>query len=361
MVQFPGDYSRIVWHKNRRKLPVSGLNDVAVAVFSENSNLGTTYEEVSPRVASRHGAVDAVRVVYKAVVSSPRPRIMASIRTDLFRSESSSSLGSSSDERVFATPNPTAKRTRKRFTGSQLSMLDQLFHRTSHPSREEREALARELELEPKVVTIWFQNRRQNERKAGTHNPDAASSSPAVGPTPRRPRTSIPHSLSSPYAPLTPITKRPTLEAMARRSELRTAPPRTPSKRPDPNKSLWDNMPSSPLVPPSPPEPEFVQFGMGRRKHTRSLEWACAAARLVEKRAAATHHDDDDDDETDEEEPHEAITPMGSLIGDGGGDVFWDGRSGAAKMTTSKEKLKEPENELMGAALLLCGLGRKVA
>jgi hypothetical protein len=119
-------------------------------------------------------------------------------------------------------------------------------------------------------------------------------------------------------------------------------------------------MPSSPLVPPSPPEPEFVQFGMGGRKHTRSLEWACAAARLVGKRVAVAHHDVDDD-ETDEEEPHEAITPMGSLIGGASGDVFWDGRSGAAKTTTKKEKFKDSENELMDAALLLCGLGRKVA
>ena len=72
---------------------------------------------------------------------------MASISANLFRSESSSSLGSSSDEPLFSTPNPTAKRSRKRFTGSQLTMLEQLFHRTSHPSREEREALARELDL----------------------------------------------------------------------------------------------------------------------------------------------------------------------------------------------------------------------
>ena len=67
---------------------------------------------------------------------------------NLFRSESSSSLGSSSDERLFNAPNPTAtKRSRKRFTGTQLTMLEQLFHRTSHPSREERESLARELDL----------------------------------------------------------------------------------------------------------------------------------------------------------------------------------------------------------------------
>ena len=67
---------------------------------------------------------------------------------NLFRSESSSSLGSSSDERPFNTPNQTTtKRSRKRFTGTQLTMLEHLFHRTSHPSREERESLARELDL----------------------------------------------------------------------------------------------------------------------------------------------------------------------------------------------------------------------
>jgi hypothetical protein len=100
----------------------------------------------------------------------------------------------------------------------------------------------------------------------------------------------------------------------------------------------------------------------GGRKNTRSLEWACAAARLVGKRAAAARHDVGDDDETDEEEtPHQVITPMGSLIGDVRGDVFWNGRSGAVKGTAKKEKLKDAENELMDAALLLCGLGRKVA
>jgi hypothetical protein len=73
---------------------------------------------------------------------------MAPISANLFRSASSSSLASSSDERfIFDTPNPIARRTRKRFTGSQLTMLEQLFHHTSHPSRNEREALARELNL----------------------------------------------------------------------------------------------------------------------------------------------------------------------------------------------------------------------
>ena len=118
-------------------------------------------------------------------------------------------------------------------------------------------------------------------------------------------------------------------------------------------------MPSSPLVPLSPPEPEFVQFGMQKRKHARSLEWACAAARLEGKRAAARNeYEDDDDDETDDDEFHEALTPMGSLIGDVNGDVFLDRRSIDA---TNEKKPKGPEEDLMGAALLLCGLGRKIS
>ena len=46
-----------------------------------------------------------------------------------------------------------------------------------------------------------------------------------------------------------------------------------PSKRPDSNKFLWDNMPPSPLALPSPPEQGFVQFGMRMRRHAfRSLD-----------------------------------------------------------------------------------------
>jgi hypothetical protein len=40
--------------------------------------------------------------------------------------------------------NPTtSRRTRKRFTNVQLMMLENLFHQNSHPSREDREAVAK--------------------------------------------------------------------------------------------------------------------------------------------------------------------------------------------------------------------------
>lgn len=41
-------------------------------------------------------------------------------------------------------------------------------------------------------------------------------------------------------------------------------------------------MPSSPLAPPSPPPREYVEFGK-KKSSTKTLEWACAAARLVNK------------------------------------------------------------------------------
>jgi len=106
---------------------------------------------------------------------------------------------------------------------------------------------------------------------------------------------------------------------------------------------------------------------MWKRKHARSLEWACAAARLEGKRGAACNDyaddddDDDSDDVTDDEDFHEAITPMGSLMGDASGDVFLDRRSIKGKRPTNGAKPKGPEEELMGAAILLCGLGRRVS
>jgi hypothetical protein len=39
------------------------------------------------------------------------------------------------------------KRTRRRFTTAQLTMLEQLYHRVSHPTREQREEVAREADM----------------------------------------------------------------------------------------------------------------------------------------------------------------------------------------------------------------------
>ncbi|KAI0652615.1 hypothetical protein C8Q79DRAFT_938603 [Trametes meyenii] len=58
------------------------------------------------------------------------------------------------------------KRTRKRFTTMQLMMLEHLYHKASHPTREQREQLAKDAEIsDVRSVTVWFQNKRQTDRR----------------------------------------------------------------------------------------------------------------------------------------------------------------------------------------------------
>ncbi|KAF9486598.1 homeobox-domain-containing protein [Pholiota conissans] len=230
--------------------------------------------------------------------SAPPPPLS---RTSSCASVSSEDDASMSSSTVTVVGNST-RRTRKRFTNVQLTMLENLFHQNSHPSREDREAVARAGGMEIKSVTIWFQNKRQTERKtAQASNPDANMPSPNVVPNitstlhtfslyntshsiSRTSTSSPPFSVSSrsTTSTTTHSSVRPTLDRVASRSELRAAAPRTPRKQ-DPAGPIWDNMPSSPLAPPiSPPAREFIDFGKNG-KTRRTLEWACAAARLADK------------------------------------------------------------------------------
>ena len=91
---------------------------------------------------------------------------------------------------------------------------------------------------EPKVVTIWFQNCRQNKRPFCLHLQTIflIPGRPSI-PMQKAARMSTSHSRShshssSPYAypPKSPL-RCPMLETMALRSELHTVPPWTPLKR----------------------------------------------------------------------------------------------------------------------------------
>lgn len=96
----------------------------------------------------------------------------------------------------------------------------------------------------------------------------------------------------------------------------------------------------------------------------RTLEWACAAARLTGKgRRRPREHEDREGDETEEDDV-EAVTPEGSL-----GPLN-------ASMTRTRPRLPPPafmpvvvpeggakdvpqDDDMMRAALALCGLGRR--
>ncbi|KAF7369043.1 Homeobox domain-containing protein [Mycena venus] len=270
---------------------------------------------------------------------APRP-------ASLSRTSSMTSTGTStSSDDLYATfinestGDAMTRRTRKRFTNAQLMMLEQLFHQNSHPSREQRESVARSANMEVKSVTIWFQNKRQTERRttlaSGRVLPTVIINNSRGNyqrvPSPVQ-SPSMASSASSASTTSTSASRRPSLDCVASRSELRAPAPRTPSRRHNPHAPLWENMPSSPVGPQfSPPARDYVEFGQDQR--TRTLEWACARRRLKGKaeRGQALPALTSDDEDTDVD-PVEAVTPPSTW---GDADVRWTGRSG--KDVTKRE------------------------
>lgn len=222
---------------------------------------------------------------------------------------------------------------------------------------------------ETKHVTIWFQNKRQSERKVALHNATNRSNI--------NNRTQPMGSHNNVYPPPTlpaqtgtqttlPRTTLPSLDRIAARSELRA--PHTPIRHQihNPNAPLWENMPSSPPgSPESVRETTYVEFGRPRGRKT--LEWACAAARVAAGTSENVRVVDVDEDvdldldeltqngeetETEtEEEAHEAVTPEGSF-GYGVGDL--------GTVQSLKTTMALRDEDIM-AAYVLCGLGRTKA
>ena len=118
----------------------------------------------------------------------------------------------------------------------------------------------------------------------------------------------------------------------------------------------------------------FVEFGRkGKLKRTKTLEWACAAARLSDRKSHQKKEEqerddpdhlnlglvDDDGGDTEVDEDHEAITPFHS---------FRRERVDSMPSVTSEDKQETPrkdsagnckanhDEETMNAALVLCGL-----
>ncbi|KAJ8076783.1 hypothetical protein PM082_001206 [Marasmius tenuissimus] len=217
--------------------------------------------------------------------------------------------------------------SKKRFSHAQTMMLENMYKHNSRPSRQERETLSKAGQIDIKSVTIWFQNKRQSERKVaraaleGSHHQQQQQRE-RRGSGHKRKHSSSPGSHHSSASRLTPVSPRhvplpptppvvfsssfppairPSLEQVASRSELAQSPsePQTPRKR-DPRMPIWECMPASPPIPvESPPAREFVEFGKLKRSIT--LEWACARRRMAEKEGGATMPDEEEeeDDEVD--------------------------------------------------------------
>ncbi|KAI0308138.1 hypothetical protein B0F90DRAFT_1665033 [Multifurca ochricompacta] len=52
-------------------------------------------------------------------------------------------------------------RSRRRMTTDKVEALDAFFRHNTHPSRKEKESICKNLDIDLKTVTIWFQNKRQ--------------------------------------------------------------------------------------------------------------------------------------------------------------------------------------------------------
>jgi len=225
--------------------------------------------------------------------------------------------------------------------------------------------------METKHVTIWFQNKRQMDRKVALQNTTNHSNGRTSYQHPQQ--YLLPNSPCMPFAmqPTTSMAPRPSLDHIASRSELRYLAPHTPSRQHNPHAAVWENMPSSPLGPGTDTyesvrerEEAYIEFSKRRvkLKGRKSLEWACASARVAGSgkenaslngnvnMSAALDLDDlgevEEGDETDEpEEVHEAVTPNSS---------FEHSLGAAGRTRGSKAMIQDEE---MMAAYVLCGLG----
>ncbi|KAL1743859.1 hypothetical protein HDZ31DRAFT_83137 [Schizophyllum fasciatum] len=75
-----------------------------------------------------------------------------------------------------ADQNAPVKKKRKRADANQLRVLNDVYARTAFPSTEERHQLAKQLDMSPRSVQIWFQNKRQAMRSTHRQTHNAASS-----------------------------------------------------------------------------------------------------------------------------------------------------------------------------------------
>lgn len=80
-----------------------------------------------------------------------------------------------------ADQNAPIKKKRKRADANQLRVLNDVYARTAFPSTEERHQLAKQLDMSPRSVQIWFQNKRQAMRSTHRQGHTAVSSG-ASGP-----------------------------------------------------------------------------------------------------------------------------------------------------------------------------------
>ncbi|KAK7051543.1 hypothetical protein VNI00_004521 [Paramarasmius palmivorus] len=127
--------------------------------------------------------------------------------------------------------------------------------------------------------------------------------------------------------------------------------PQTPRRGTGIARPIYEIMPASPPTPLFSPaatsrDKEYLEFGLGKRKVT--LEWACARRRIAEKEGYAASDDDEDDGILGIGAGGTLMRPPQFKKRQLGRSATWAGDVSGAKQ----------DDEVMRAALALCGLGR---
>ncbi|CED82814.1 homeobox-domain containing protein [Phaffia rhodozyma] len=111
----------------------------------------------------------------RLTVSTPHASSLSQSR---YESLLSSGTGTEPD------PSSSGKRKRRRRTSpAELAVLEGHFLRNPLPSSAEREAIALEVQMTARHVQIWFQNKRQTEKKRAPDHPPSSSQGRNVCPT----------------------------------------------------------------------------------------------------------------------------------------------------------------------------------
>ena len=135
-----------------------------------------------------------------------------------------------------------------------------------------------------KFVTVWFQNRRQSDKRKAWTKRDRAkkkeNSCQQIDAGLLKPTISLDRIASRLERVQRPVHHDEPRAVLSPQKPRNVEEPQTPS-RTKPN-TLWAHMPSSPPEAPSSPSAEFLNVPC-LVKSGRSLEWACAKARLGSK------------------------------------------------------------------------------
>ncbi|KAH9942940.1 hypothetical protein B0H21DRAFT_695671 [Amylocystis lapponica] len=203
------------------------------------------------------------------------------------------------------------KKSRHRMTDLQLSRLEALYERTTHPNRTEKQTLSNDVGMSFKTVNIWFQNKRQTARRrhAAASIPPTASAvcidtqynSPVSACAPsaaRPPLATVSHGGNALDLPLPQVHPKPaagkvTVPPAELWTYLLSSPPSSPGRA---ALGFRHWAPSVSPAPPTPPRAAALRSTAGctggaeSGKRPRILEWACARA---EKRRRVAGGDED--------------------------------------------------------------------